>query len=379
MAARVLVVAGEASGDLHAAAVARALRAKLPTAELFGMGGQHLRAAGVETLHDASEVAVMGLTEVVGKIPRILGVLNDLARAAASRRPAAALLVDLPDFNLRLARRLRRLGIPVIYYISPMVWAWRAGRTRQLARDCREVLCIYPFEEAFLRARGVNARFVGNPLLDAVAAAQPLADAPAGTLRLALLPGSRQQEIARLLSPMLAAAALLSAERPVSVAIPVPATLSVASVAQQVAEAKLPAAIQVQIVKERTADVLRWCEVALCKSGTATLEVCLSDRPLVVVYKMSAVTGAVARAMLQLSSVSLVNLLAGRAVVPELLQSGATPQAMRAAVLDVLGRREEISQAYAEIRAALGGAGAAQRVAETLLRVVEETATASSS
>jgi lipid-A-disaccharide synthase len=318
------------------------------------MGGSHLRAAGVEILYEASEIAVMGATEVLAKLPRLAGVLRGLASAAKARRPAAALLVDIPDFNLRLARRLRELEIPVIYYVSPMVWAWREGRCRALARDVRELLCIYPFEEPFLRERGVNARYVGNPLLDDWIEPGPPLPSLDGTLRLAVLPGSRPTEVARMLGPMLEAVKLSSAglraggpARPVEVTIPVAPTIDGAIV---------------QAGLDRAGVVGR-----LVKSGTATLEACLAERPMVVVYQVSAGSAFIARRVLRVKNVSLVNLLAGRELVPELLQDAATPEAMARALEDVLTRRDELIQGYREVRAKLGGPGAAGRVADCLL------------
>jgi lipid-A-disaccharide synthase len=362
MPPRFMVVAGEASGDLHAAAAVRALKSRVPDAEVFGMGGHHLQAAGVELLYEASEIAAMGITEVLGKLPRLLGVLGGLERAARDRKPAAALLVDVPDFNLRLAKRLKKLGIPVLYYVSPMVWAWREGRCKALARDVREVLCIYPFEEPFLRERGVNARYVGNPLMDEWVEPVPAAPSTDGALRLALLPGSRPTEVARMLQPMLKAVKLLARSRPVEVAIPVAPTVE-----RDVLQAGLDHAGVAGRLVDETAEALRWSQVALVKSGTATLEACLAERPMVVIYKVSAGSAWVGRRMLRVKHASLVNLLAERALVPELLQEAATPEAVAKALEDVLGRGDELIQGYRAVRAKLGGPGAAAKVAEALL------------
>ena len=363
MPPRFLVVAGEASGDLHAAAAVRALKAREPSAELFGMGGRHLREAGVEILYGASEIAAMGITEVLGKLPRLAGVLGGLARSAKVRQPSAALLVDVPDFNLRLARRLKRLGVPVLYYVSPMVWAWREGRCRAMARDCREVLCIYPFEEPFLRARGVSARYVGNPLMDAWTEPAPPGPSADGSLRVAVLPGSRPSEVDRMLEPMLEAVKLLGRARRVEVQIPVAPTIE-AGVLQAGIDR---AGVAGRLVGDAR-EALAWSQAALVKSGTATLEACLAERPMVVVYKVSWGSAWVARRMLRVKHASLVNLLAERALVPELLQDDATPQAMARALEDVLGRSEELLKGYREVRARLGGPGAAERVAEALLK-----------
>ncbi len=361
-----LVVAGEASGDLHAAAALRALRVRAPDVELFGMGGDHARAAGLRTLFDAKEISVMGITEVLGKIPRVFELLDALEDACRESPPDVALLVDLPDFNLRLAQRLTALGVPVLLYVSPTVWAWREGRVELLKRDVAQVLCIYPFEEPFLRERGVRARYVGNPLLDALpCAARPLERR--GGLRLGLLPGSRQGEVARLLRPMLAAAKQLALQRPVELAIPVAPAISRAALEVELAAAGLAA----QLVDGDSRAVLDWAEVAIVKSGTVTLEAALAETPMVVVYKTSPVTALVARAMLRVQHVALPNLLLGRALVPALLQGAATPERMVAAVEVVLARRQALVTGYREVKALLGGAGAAANVADAVARAAE--------
>ena len=202
---KVLVVAGEASGDLHAAAAVRALRARVPDLECFGLGGGQVRAAGVDTLYDAASISVMGITEVIGTIPHVFAVIDGLAEAAESRRPDVALLVDLPDFNLRLARRLRELRIPVVLYVSPTVWAWREGRVKLLKRDLHQVLCIYPFEEPYLRERGVNALYVGNPLLDEEAGVthSTLAVTPDGLVLREVAPGVSARDVQERTGPTL--------------------------------------------------------------------------------------------------------------------------------------------------------------------------------
>jgi lipid-A-disaccharide synthase len=368
---KLLVVAGEASGDLHAAAAVRALQALAPGTECFGMGGARLAAAGLESLYDAQSISVMGITEVLGKIPHVFSVIDGLARAAEERKPDVALLVDLPDFNLRLAKRLRRLQIPTLLYVCPTVWAWREGRVKLLRRDLDQVLCIYPFEEGYLRERGVNATFVGNPLLDDEAAGEAPPALPAGAtgaLRLALMPGSRATEVQRLLRPMLEAVQIWMAQRPVELAIPVASTVGTAAIAAELQRAGLSA----QLVPDGTRAVLSWAQVALVKSGTVTLETALAGVPMAVVYKMSPVTALIARAMLRIQFVSLPNLLLDRPLVPELLQGAATPAAMAAALEEVLTRRDELQAGYREVRAKLGGAGAAARVAAAVLGAARE-------
>jgi lipid-A-disaccharide synthase len=359
--ARYLVAAGEASGDLHAASVVRALKARQPAAELFGMGGGRLRAEGVGTIYDAHRVAVMGTTEVLRRLPTILGALWGLGRLAARERPDAALLVDLPDFNLRLATRLRELGIPVVYYVSPMVWAWRSRRVERIARDVRKLCCIYPFEEAFLRERGVDAEYVGNPLLEEM----PPSAQPGESGTLALLPGSRESEIERLFPRMLRAAELFAAGKPLRILVPVAPTVSLARLKHLAARTRL----SLEFVAGETQRVLRCSELALVKSGTSTLEALLARRPMVVAYRVSWVSWLVGKLMVRVPHVALPNLLAGKRLVPELLQGEATPEAMARALHDVQDRRDELLLGYEVVRQSLGGPGASARVAEHLLRL----------
>ena len=373
---RILVVAGEASGDLHAAGVVRELRLRRPDVELFGMGGDHLRAAGAETVFDSHEIAVMGISEVLGRLPRILAALRGLTRLAEERRPAVAFLVDAPDFNLRLAKRLRRLDIPVVYYISPTVWAWRPRRTRQLARTVDRLLCIYPFEEPFLRARGVRASYVGNPLLDAPA---PALEGAAARLSLgldpsvptlALLPGSREREVERLFPAMLEAARRLAADGPLQLLVPVAPTIDLSRLEKLAAGLPVP----IKLLRARASDLLAAADAALVASGTATLEAALARKPMVVVYRVSWLTWIVGRLLVRVAHVALVNILAGRLIVPELLQSAMTPAAMADALRQVWrnsGRRAEILEGYREVRELLGGPGAAGRVADAILETVD--------
>lgn len=367
-----LVVAGEASGDLHAAGVVRAVCARRPGAKFFGMGGEHMRSAGVQTQYDAAEIAVMGFTEVLPRLPRILGALSGLTRLAIERRPTAALLVDLPDFNLRLAKRLRRAGIRVVYYVSPMVWAWRAGRTRQIAASVDQMLCIYPFEEAFLRERGVAATYVGNPLLEEPAPLRSGAEArralglQPGLRTLALLPGSRMSEIQRIFPAMLDAAERLAEDGPLQVLVPVAPTVDEAVLTRMTAGRKTPIFLRTG----RTADLLAATDAALVASGTATLETLLAGRPMVVVYRVSWLTWLIARALVKVAHVAIVNLLAGRRLVPELLQNAMQPEAMAAELRRVWedgGNRAELLAGYYKVRQSLGGPGASDRVAAVLL------------
>lgn len=363
-----LVVAGEASGDRHAADVVAALKARRPELRFFGMGGERLAAAGVELVHGSHEISVMGITEVLPKIPRILTVLADLARAAAERRPVAALLVDVPDFNLRLAKRLRVLGVPVAWYISPMVWAWRPGRVKAIAARVDRMLCILPFEEEFYRGTGVAARYVGNPVVEQVPApAEPASfrralGLPVEGRYLALLPGSRRSEISRILPTLVEAAKKLGEP----VIVPMAPGLDRAAIVEAFA------GVRAHFVDGRAAEVVGASDVAVVASGTATLEAGLMQRPLVVVYRVAPVSYLVGRAMVKLEHFSLVNLLAGRGVVPELLQRGFTAEAVARHVGELWSGPARVAQlrGLAEVRAKLGGPGAAGRAADAVLELL---------
>ncbi len=375
-APQILVVAGEASGDAHASELVAALKAQRPDLTFFGMGGSRLAAQGVELLYGAHEVNVMGITEVLPKIPRILQVMGGLAQAAAERRPVCAILVDIPDFNLRLAARLKKLGIPVAYYVSPMIWAWRRGRVKTIARLVDRMLCILPFEEDFYREAGVSARYVGSPVVEQVPSPASAASfrqklgLPVETPALALLPGSRMSEIRRILPSMVGAAKQLVAERPgLQVVVPVAPTIP----REEILSRFEGSGVQPVLVEGRAPEVVGASDAAIVASGTAALEAGLMQRPLVVVYRVSLVTYLVGRMMLKVAHVALVNLLAGRRVVPELLQGDMTPERIAGEIrrLWVPGTpREEMLQGLEEVRTRLGQHGAAARAAEAVLELL---------
>lgn len=376
MAEEILIVAGEASADLHAARALHELRRLRPGLTAFGVGGPALREAGLDALYAAEEICVMGLGEVLPRIPRILAILRGLAAAAAERRPRVALLVDLPDFNLRLAAKLKKLGIRVVYYVSPTIWAWRRGRAKKIAQVVDRMLCILPFEPKAYEGTGVAARFVGHPFAERplpkpAAAYRAALGLPLDRTTIALVPGSRPSEIARILPHMLGAATLLRARHPdVQFVVPLAPTLRREQIVAHLADHP---GLEVVLVEGRTAEVVGASDGALVKSGTSTLEAALMLRPMVVVYRVSWLTYVVGRMLVKIDFFSLVNLLAGREVVPELLQREASAQRMAAELEALLGdgpAREKQLAGLREVRATLGEPGAPLRVAEEVAGVL---------
>lgn len=373
LAEEILIVAAEASADLHAARALEELLRMRPEVRAFGVGGPRLRAAGLETLYPAEDLNVMGFAEVLPKIPRILAVLRGMRRAAAERRPRVALLVDSPDFNLRLARYLKGLGVKVVYYVSPMIWAWRRGRARKIARVVDRMLCILPFEERFYEGTGVSARFVGHPFAERafpgdVASYRSALGLPAGRTTVALLPGSRRSEIDRMFPPMLEAAERIRTLHPdVQFVVPVAPTLREETLRPALA---LHPGLEVRLVPGRADDAVGASDAALVKSGTSTLESALMNRPMVVVYKLAWISYWLGRLLVHgVKHFALVNLLAGRTVVPELLQAEASPERMAAEIERLLsdpGARRAQLDGLAEVRRSLGEPGAARRVAEEI-------------
>jgi lipid-A-disaccharide synthase len=360
---QVLIVAGEASGDAHAAKVARLLRQQ--GARIVAVGGTQLQDAGAELVAHIDELAVLGFVEVLRRLPRFVALKRRLETLLRSGRFDLFLPVDFPDLNLRLAAVARRAGVPVLYYIGPQVWAWRAGRLRRLRERVDHVALVLPFEKPLYDRAGVPATFVGHPLLDdaATAAAAPDVD-------LALFPGSRIQEVERHLPLLLDAVARLLERRPqlrfrVSAAPTAPAAWMTAQLgARGVAAAAVLSAAPAREIMPRA-------RVLLVASGTATLEAALANRPFAVLYRTGRVNFAVARALVRVPYIALANLVAGEGVVREFVQAAATPAALAAEVetlLDDAAERRRIETGLARVRERLGGPGASARVAALALQ-----------
>ncbi len=363
----VLFVVGEASGDLHAGKVAEALRAAEPALPMAAVGGGHLRRAGASILVDVAELAVMGFTEVLAHIPRHARLLRQLTARLQSGRVGLVILLDYPGFNLKVAAAARAAGVPVLYYITPQVWAWGAGRLATLASRITKAAPILPFEEPLLRAHGVDATFVGHPLLDRVDGMPSPADArrllgldPTAPV-LAVFPGSRRAELSRHLEPFLEVATRLQGR--------VPGLQVVVSVAPTV---EIPAAqCPFPLVREASFTVLRAATAGLLKSGTTTLEAAVAGLPHVIGYRTSALTYAIAKRVVTIPHIGLVNVVAGREVSQEFVQGAFRPDRVASALLPLLDvaspERAAAAQGLAAVRDRLGTPGAAQRVADMAL------------
>lgn len=373
-----LMVAGEASGDLHGARLLAELHRRLPGLEAFGLGGDELAAAGLERLAAASEISVVGLVEALAVLPKARRIFRELLAECDRRRPALAVLVDFAEFNLRLARELKRRGVPVVYYISPQVWAWRRGRVADVAERVDEMLVLFPFEEEFYRRHGVRVTWVGHPLVDEVPELETAWDrgAPAAgePYRLALLPGSRRSEVGALLPAMLGAARRLGERVPLRVRL-----IRAPSLPRELLEEPLAqSGLDVRVVESGRFEAIADCHLALCASGTATLEVGLLRTPMIVLYRLAGWTWLLARLLVKVPHASLVNLVLERGAVPELLQSRAEPEEVAAEAEAILGDRERVAAMRRDLgalRERLGEPGATARAAARVAaRLVPEAA-----
>ena len=369
---RIFLSAGEPSGDLHGARVAEALRRKWPDAELYGLGGDRLAAAGVELLAHVDQLAVMGFVEVLRHLPFFVRLMRRVQGELRRRRPHLVIPIDYPGFNLRLARHARRIGVPVLYYIAPQVWAWHPSRVRRLAETTDRLAVILPFEEDLFRRAGARTHFVGHPLADLPPPAEPrnafLAHIGVAAERpvLALFPGSRPQEVERHLGVFVAACAHVR-ERMPDVQPVIAASGAVPTRAYEAAA--LP----------RTTDgwaLLHHARAALVKSGTSTLQAALAGTPLVVTYRMHPATFRLAQRLVRVPHVGLVNLVAGERIAPELLQDEATPQRLAAALLPLLDtesrERWTALRGLERVRAALASPNPARTVGDRVADLAAE-------
>jgi lipid-A-disaccharide synthase len=374
---KILISAGEASSDMYAARLAAALRERTG-AQLFGMGGPRMAEAGVEVISDYHEVAVVGIAEVLHKIPAVVRVQNRLAREAARRGASLAILVDSPGTHLGVARRLKKHGIPVGYFIGPQVWAWRAGRVRVVKRLVQEMVVIFPFEEKIYRDVGVPVEFVGHPLVDVVRPMMTRAEfaarygLDAARPIVTLLPGSRRGEIARNYPVVLEACLRLKNGGGAAGWAQFVHAVAPNLRAEVFAPYSRPG-LELKRVEGATYDALTAADCAIVASGTATVEAALLGTPMVVVYRVSRITAAILKSMIRTPFIGMVNLIAGRRVVPELIQDAFTPEAVESEVRKLLeseAARAEAKAGLAEVRARMGPGGAIERAADVFARML---------
>lgn len=371
----ILISAGEASSDMYAARLAKAIRERT-AAKLFGMGGPRMAEAGVDLIADYHEVAVVGIAEVLHKIPAVVSVQNRLAREAARRKASLAILVDSPGTHLGVARRLKKRGIPVGYFIGPQVWAWRPRRVRVIKRLVERMVVIFPFEEKIYADAGVPVNYVGHPLAGVVHASTARAEFAArhdlDTQRpiVALLPGSRRKEIAQHYRTILDACALIARQHAKCGAVQFVHAAAPGIDLRPFAEYERSLGIDIRHVEGAVYDVLASADCAIVASGTATVEAALIGTPMVVIYRVSPLTAAILRRMVRTRDFGMVNLIAGRRVAPELIQENFTPSKVAAEVvrlLDSAEAREEMKRELAEVREKLGSGGAIERAADVFL------------
>jgi lipid-A-disaccharide synthase len=361
-----MVVAGEVSGDIHAGNMLAGLRRIDPDIRAFGVGGERLSAAGLDLIASTDELAHMGLVEVLRELPRIRRIMRDLVAEAERRRPEVAVLVDSPDFNLRLAARLQKFDIPVVLYVSPQLWAWRRGRVRTVRKLAREVLCILPFEVPFYEAHNVRARYVGHPLVDEIDRVGLLGrTATPERGRLAMLPGSRAMEVRHLLPVMLQTLRAMSPSQ-VKEAVLVEAPGMEREIDSILSRCGSDPRLR-RARGEKRRPELAACELAWTASGTATLECTLLDVPMVVGYRLQPVSFALAKLLVRVPHVALVNLIVGRRVVPELLQDDWRPERLAEVTSGILENGTASQMVgLAEARTQLGRPGASRQAAAAI-------------
>jgi lipid-A-disaccharide synthase len=372
---KIMIIAGEASGDMHGARLVKAMLTRDPDLEFLGIGGKALRQAGVNIRIDNSDMAVVGLSEVLSKLGIVFSALRRVKEDLRRIHPHLVIVVDFPDFNLRVARMAKNLGIPVMYYISPQIWAWRTGRVKKIKKVVDHMVVIFPFERAFYEKWDVPVTFVGHPLLDHSSvdtSGESKEDLKGKGLLIGLLPGSRNEEIRRHLPTMVEAAGLLSKRIPnVRFAIPVASSVDkdlVGSITEQGSSPFL-------VLSDQLQEILQEATVVVTASGTVTLEVALAGTPMIIVYRLSGFSYWVGKQLIRVKHIGLVNLVAGRRVVPELIQGEASAENIADQVLQMVADKEallETRRQLARVVKRLGDPGASVRAAEVALSLLRE-------
>ena len=370
-----MLVVGEASGDIHGANLIKALRTRDPTLKAYGVAGEQLGQTDFEALFSVSKLTGMGFVELAGNLGNVWRAYRLLRRTLRQRRPNLLILVDFPEFNLRLAKLAKALHIPVLYYVSPQIWAWRRGRVRQIARWVDQMAVVFPFEVSFYESHGVKVVFVGHPLLDAVHVKEDretvlsrLGLDPAKAT-IALLPGSRHREVSYHLPVMLEASARLSSEREIQFLVVRADTVDAGELRSMVARVNL----KMPVIDQARYDVVNASDLVWTASGTATLETALLRKPMIIVYRLSWLTYCLARLLMRVDHIGMINLIAKKRLVPELVQTDLTAQRLieeSRTLLDNQPARSQIIEKLSELREKLGPSGAADRVADLALAMV---------
>lgn len=372
---RIMIIAGEASGDLHASNLVRAIRKDRPDVRFLGVGGSRMHEAGVELIFNNREITVTGFSEVLSKVFTVLRAFRRVREALDAARPDLLILIDFPDFNLRVGRAAAKRGVPILYYISPQVWAWRQGRIAQICRMVEKIVVILPFEAALYGDKGV---FVGHPLLDVVRPSLSAEEARErfgireGSLVVALLPGSRRNEVRQHLPVFLEAARLLREKLPeVRFLCPLASTIEEEEIRAMLLDSPVP----IRLVRHHGYDAIALSDFAVAASGTATLETAILGVPMVIVYKMSRLSFSLAKRLVKVPHMGLINMVAGERIVPELVQNDVTPAKIMDEALAFLqdrARSRRVSGRLREAVSRLGSPGASHRAAQVVLECMGE-------
>lgn len=374
---KVLIVAGESSGDLYGAQLVEVMAALAPQVTFYGIGGSEMKRRGVNLLFSSSELAVVGLTEVLEKIGHIWRAWKGMKRFIADQRPHLAVLIDYPGFNLRLARVLKDNAVPILYYVSPQVWAWNAGRIKKIAKWVAKMAVILPFEVPMYQQAGVDVEFVGHPLLDILDTdlsrdeARRQLGVPPDALLIGLLPGSREREVRALLPPLVGASKIIGKEFPsCRFMLPLASTVK----RDLIQECTGGNHLSLEVVEGRTFEVMKAADLLLVVSGTATLEGAIAGVPMVIIYRLSRISYLIGRMLVKVKCIGLANIVVGRKVVPELIQGDVTPQRIAreaGRILHDAATRGEIEAEFKLIKEKLGERGASHRVAHIALQMME--------
>ena len=375
---RFLIVAGEASGDMHGSGLVRALKKYHPNCEFSGLGGEQMRREGVKTFYDIDRMGAVGIIEVLGDLPHYYKVYRKLSSEIGSGSYDAVILIDYPTLNLRLAKLCKKHSCPALFFISPQVWAWRKGRIKQIKRTVNKMFVIFPFEEDLLKKEGVDAEFMGHPFVETVRTSmsrdEAMAEFSLDSTRkiIGLMPGSRNSELKYLLDIMINSANEIKKYiKGCQFILPVANTLNTEDIKDRINSN----ALDIKIVEGKSYDVMNCCDFLIIASGSATLEAALLGCPMVIIYKLNCVTYWLARVLVKIKLYGLVNIVAGEEVVPELIQSKATVKNITKEVVTLMndtGRRENLRSRLLKVRKSLGDPGVLDRVAESMINFIRE-------